>query len=48
MSDVFGFIQKVILVTILAWLGVQFAPADKDDAEKEAANQESAITAFLR
>lgn len=48
MADVFAVIQKVILATILAWLGLQFTPSDSDKSEKDKKGPSSAIVSVLQ
>lgn len=46
-ANVFSFAQKLVMVTILGWLGLQFTPTETEDAKKDAASARSAVVSLL-
>lgn len=45
MTDMLIFIRNLVLATILAWIGLEFAPASPDKDDKPASD--SVLTAVL-
>lgn len=39
MAEVFSFVQKIVLIAIFAWLGIQFTTPDADKEDAAAAPQ---------